>query len=282
MAGLQDGSHNLSLDGSFLKDLPLQIKRYTYCGKRQFFDILESESARFQASTDSSEFLLFHASNKTIENIFDPENEDTSIAKFVTSFDTNEQLFLVTLPSTPHSAAAYEMDTAIRQALAPMGLSYALQGYAGATIRGVDGAKQADCGWGSKRRIPGQPSSPSSPAITLEVAYSETDSKLNSDLRFWLSPERGDVNLCFTLRIHRSYPEIRIEKWERQNDRIHRAQVTWITKRNDRVNVTHHPLTIPFESLFRRQSSRPGERDLQISQQQLDELAETIWQEQGW
>lgn len=272
------GSYDLDLDGSFLKDLPLFIKRYTYHGKQQFLDILESESARFEASTDASEFLLFHISKETIEDTFDPQNEDTSIAKFCTSFDTNEQLLLATMPSNPHSIAAYEIDTMIRQALTPMGLSYALQGYQGATVRGGSRGKQADFGWGPKRRAPGQPSSPS---VTVEVAFSESDSKLNSDVRFWLNPNDGNANICLTLRIDRSKPEIRIEKWDLENNRIHRSQVICITKDGDRVNVTDHPLTIPFESLFRRQSTRPGERDLKISKQQLEEVAKTIWLEQG-
>lgn len=273
------GSHDLDLEGSFLKDLPPSVKRYTYHGKSQFLNTLHSESTRFEASTNASEFLLFYTSKERIKNILDPQNEDTSVAKFCTSFDTNEQLLLVTMPSKPHSAAADDMNTMIRQALIPMGLLTALQGYPGATIRGDSRGKQADYGWGPKRRAPGQSSSPS---VTLEIAFSQSDSKLNSDIRFWLNPDDGNANICLTLRINRSRPEIRIESWERQNNRIHRSQVTWITKTRDRVNVTHHPLTIPFESLFRRQPSHPGEKDLEISEQQLGEVADTIWQEQSW
>lgn len=274
------GSYDLDLDGSFLKDLPPLIKRFTYYGKQQFLDILESEFARFEASIDTSEFLLFYTSKETIEDIFEPQTEDTSIARFCTSFDTDEQLLLVTMASKPHVAAADDMNTMIRQTLIPMGLSAALQGYQGATIRGNSRGKQADYAWGPKRRARDQPSSPS---VVLEVAFSESESKLNSDVRFWLNPQDGKANICLTLRINRSRPEIRIESWKWQNNRIHRSQVTWITKdENDQVDVTHHPLTIPFESLFRRPSSRPGEKDIEISNQQLQDVAETIWQEQDW
>lgn len=108
----------LDFDGSFLKDLPRSIKRYTFHGKSQFLDILESESARFEAatsarlesSTDTSEFVLFHISKETIEELFDFENEDTSITGFCTSFDTNEQLLLASMPSWPHGAVGPEMD----------------------------------------------------------------------------------------------------------------------------------------------------------------------------
>lgn len=279
--GENQGSYDLDLNGSFLKDLPSLIKRYTYHGKSQFFDIFQTESAHFESSIDTSEFLLFHASKENIRNIFDPQNEDEdpSISKLCTSFDTKEQLLLVAMPSWPHSAAADVVNTTILQTLTPMGLITALLGYPGAKVEGEDRGKQPDYGWGPKRRLPSQPRGPS---VSLEVAYSESDSKLNSDVRFWLNPDDSSANICLTLRIDRSRPEIRIEKWERQNHKAHRSQVIWVTKQGGQLNVTDHPLLIPFESLFRYQSTCPREKDLEISQHQLEEIATTVWGQQGW
>ncbi|KAJ6123948.1 hypothetical protein N7471_011265 [Penicillium samsonianum] len=62
------GSYDLNLDASFLKD-PLLIKRYTYHGEEQFFGIFEPKFTHLEASTKTSEFLLFHASKETIETI---------------------------------------------------------------------------------------------------------------------------------------------------------------------------------------------------------------------
>ncbi|CRL26321.1 unnamed protein product [Penicillium camemberti] len=273
------GSYDLSLDGSFLKDLPPLIKRYMYHGKSQFFDILQTESAQFESSIKSSEFILFHASKETIQTIFDPRNEDEtpSISKLCTSFDTKEQLLLVTMPSDPHSAAANAVNTMILQTLIPMGLMNALRGSPGATVQGQDRGKQPDYGWGPRRKVPGQPRNPS---VTLEVAYSESDTKLNSDVRFWLSPDDGNANICLTLRIDRSRPQIRIESWERRNGQAHRTQVIWVTKKGKQPNVTGYPLLIPFESLFRYQPTCPKEKDLEISQEQLEEIATMIWEVQ--
>ncbi|CAI7664426.1 unnamed protein product [Penicillium viridicatum] len=250
MAGKQD-SYDLSLDGSFLEDLPPLIKRYTYHGKSQFFDILQTESAHFKSSIDSSEFILFHASKETIKNIFDPRNEDEdpSISKLGTSFDTKEQLLLVTLPSFPCSAAACVVHDMIRQTLEQMGLTNDIGGYPGAYIEGEGRGKQPNYGWAPERRLPDEPRKLS---VTLEVAYSESDSKLNSDVRFWLNPDDGNANICLTLRINRSQPEIRIEKWERQNNKAHRSQVIWVTKQRGQLNVTGHPLLIPFEEKIAR------------------------------
>ncbi|KAJ5503587.1 hypothetical protein N7463_006461 [Penicillium fimorum] len=238
-----DDSSYLDFDGPFLTNLPPSIRRYTYHGEQQFSNIFESESST------NSELILFHASKETIEALFNPDQE-TPIAKLCSSFDTKERLFLITMPSKPHSA----------------------------TIRGDDRGKQPDHGWGPRRRARGEPDSPS---VVLEVAYSESNSKSNSDVRFWLNPNEGNANICLTLQIHKSRPEIRIEKWERRQGRIYRSEVTYITKKGDHSNVTHHPINIPFESLLRRPSER-GERDIEFSRGQLVEIAETIWETQGW
>lgn len=273
-------SHDLTFKGSFLKDLPPSIKRYTYHSEHQALGIIDSEFSRLDTSTHASEFVLFHTSKETLEHIFDTLRVDTSsIARLCTSFDTEEELLLVTLMKTPHSAASDVVNTMILETLASVRMMRSLQGYSGATIRGQTRGKQADYGWGPKRRPPGQPDSPS---VTLEVAYSESDSKLSSDVRFWLNPDDGNANMCLTLRINRSRPEIRIEKWEKQNDRPHRSQIIWITRRGGETTVSDHPLVVPFESLFRRPPSRSWENDLEISQGQLEEIAETIWNAQGW
>ncbi|KAJ5168124.1 uncharacterized protein N7482_003718 [Penicillium canariense] len=266
--------------GSFLKDLPPSIKRCKYHGESQFFDVLNSIPDRFEASMDTSEYVLFHASKETIQTIFDPQNADTSIRRYCRAFDTNEELILAIMALVPHAWAADIMNSMIRDNVSQMGLFSSLRGYPGAlTERKKTKGKAPDYGWGPKRTARGQPLSPS---VTLEIAMSETEPKLNSDVRFWLNPDEGNADICLTLRINRSKPEIRIEKWVWQNDRIHRSQVTWITKKGEQTNVSHHPIVISFESLFGRQPTCPREKDVEISQQQLEEIAETIWEGQDW
>lgn len=259
MSELQ-GSYDLNLDGAFLKDLPQLIKRYTFQGKNQFYDILRTETALFETSTGSSEFVLFHASKKTIETLLDPLQEDTDLAKFCSSFDTNEQLFLVSMPSGPHNTAIAEMSYLICNALSPMGLDRALQEYPGITVHGKNRGKTPDYGWGPKRKRARGPSVP------LEIASSESDFKLSSDVRFWLNPDDGNADMCLTLRINKSRPEIRVEKWERQNNGIHRSQAIWMIRNQAEVAVTGHPLIIPFDALFHRQPVDGREKDLEISE----------------
>ncbi|EPS34829.1 hypothetical protein PDE_09793 [Penicillium oxalicum 114-2] len=274
---LPQSSCNVNLGDSFLEELPPSIKRYTYHGESQFFDILKSEFDRSQASSDASEFILFRASKETIQTLF--QNEDSSpVAKYLSSFDTKEQLFLVKMTSVPHGVAPVLMHDMIMHAVQLIGLSSSLKGYANVKCQGEFRGKAADFSWGPKRGPRGRPSPRT---VTLEVAYTENESKLNSDVRFWLDPDNGKANVCLTLRIGRSKPEIRVEKWEIQNDRIHRSQVIWVTKRGGQTYVSD-ALVISFESVFLRAASCPRERDLEISQEQLKMVAEGIWEEQCW
>ncbi|KAJ5144157.1 uncharacterized protein N7515_002944 [Penicillium bovifimosum] len=96
----------------------------------------------------------------------------------------------------------------------------------------------------------------------------------------------GNADIYLTLRINNSRPEIRVEKGERQNNRIHRSQVIGMSKERNQANaeviVTGHPLIIPFDALFHRQPVDPGGKDPKISEQELEALAGSIWEEQGW
>ncbi|CAI7608959.1 unnamed protein product [Penicillium pancosmium] len=267
---------------SFLMNLPLSIKMYTYYGEPQFFDILDTEYALSDSSGTGSEFLLFHASEKTINTIMNPQSS-RCIAKFCSSFDTQEQLLLVKIPCSLHTAACVEMNDMIKKCLIPMGLSSAVQGYPCAIVRSspIDTrGKQPDYCWGPKNKPPYLPSTPS---VTFEVAYSESESKLTSDARFWLSPGHGNANICLTLQIDQSRPEIKIRQWRKSSKtRIKCSQTIRVTRKGQALDFRGHPLTIPFEGLFRCKSSRPEAGDLVISESHLKEMARMIWQKQGW
>lgn len=127
-----------------MKDLPPSIPRFTYLGESQFLEILESELTRFKSSTTVSEFLLFQASKETIETIFNPQNEDTSLARNFNSFDTNEQLLLAKISLEPHGVAADIINTKIRAALISIGLDHSVKGYPGMKFRGSDRGKVVD------------------------------------------------------------------------------------------------------------------------------------------
>lgn len=111
-----------------------------------------------------------------------------------------------------HSAALGAFGNAFLQALGAMGLELALQIYSGATMKGEEKSKQDDNGWSPKRPPRGHDCK--WPTVVLEVAVSESQSKLQSAVRFWLREGQGKVKVVFTLAVDRQSPNITIEKWE--------------------------------------------------------------------
>lgn len=266
------------LGRSFLEDLLPLIKTYTIANESQFLDIVTLRANYYREDNTPSEFLLLHTNEETIYNIIQPTNH---LSKHLSSIDLNHRLLLAKMSSVPHSAAAVALDHLLVKALQPMGLDLAVKGYASAEIWGHEQkrAKEPDHGWGPRRRPPGRADRPS---VVLEVAYSESEAKLQSDVRFWLSPEDGNANVCLTIRIDRSKPKIRIEQWHRgEQNRIRRNQVVWIAKTTPTgpLSVTGDPLRLSFEDLFCRKPDRPGEHDLNIPAEQLEELARMVWDE---
>ena len=67
------------------------------------------------------------------------------------------------------------------------------------------------------------------PTVVLEVAVSESQSKIQSDVRFWSWKSQDKVSLVFTLTVDRQNPRIVIEKWEPAGDREHRTLQTHAT-----------------------------------------------------
>lgn len=107
------------------------------------------------------------------------------------------------------------------------------------------------------------------PSVVMEIAYSEIESKLRSDVRFWMRASGGDVKVVLTLRINRQQPKIRIEKWvgsnnnnknNNNNNRHHLDQSVNISKAESNcIILSNAPLTIGFEDLFLRPASIPRE-----------------------
>ncbi|KAJ5964286.1 uncharacterized protein N7479_004162 [Penicillium vulpinum] len=271
---------NFEVGGSFLKELPSSIERYSYEGECSFLQIFNLKlNARESPGNEKNNFILFHTSREMIETLLNPDDESTTLAKNCSSFDLDEELILIKIPSLEHSAATTAVDHAIMAAILPMGLFDSLNGYPNATIQGQTRGKQPDHGWGSIRPPSGYKRKPS---VVLEVAWSEPDSKLNSDVRFWLEPADGNVKTCLTLRVDKRQPAIRIENWRPQNGRAHRFQMIQVTKVSNHITVTEDPLIIPFEDFFLRAPSIPTERDIEISHQALHVIAEKIWDVQGY
>ncbi|OQE93611.1 hypothetical protein PENNAL_c0005G05110 [Penicillium nalgiovense] len=190
------------------------------------------------------------------------------------------------MPSPEHAAAIGALNKEMRRDLDSMGhgLSDAIIGYPGGGTRPQNGkGKDTDIAFGPMRRAVGERANGNETRYTVvaEIAISETETKLKRDTDFWLDPLRGNANLVITIKASRKLAYIKIDTWQRVNDRSHCTGSLSITKTTQgRVKVTG-PLRIPFDALFDRAPTIPAERAISLSVQRLQSLAEVIWTAQG-
>lgn len=265
----------------FLADLGAPIRKYCYEGRERFNNILEMELQRCQnaPAEDMSEWVLFTGVGEATfaQDFLDPATPWTDAGW--SSFDASQSLLLASMPnSRPHEAAAAAFGNLFLDAVQPTGLKYALSDWRSATVKGENTAKQPDNAWAPRRPPPGH--SRDWPTLVVEIAFSETSSKLGSDVRFWLEGTKHTAQVVVTLTINRQNPQITLERWERQKTRAHRVQKITIDKVNQRTTVQGGSLVIGFKELFLRPRETPREMDIQLGGEKLALLATMIWEEQ--
>lgn len=272
----------------FLGNLEPSIKRFPYQGKRQFNNIMKQEFQRRAQSSDPiekwSEWVLFtDLDEETFTRDFlNSANETHQIDDWTAncpSYDSSLRLLLTKMPLSPHEVALQVFETLLFSALKPMELHRAVRLLRSTTVDGTSGRKEPDGSWAPHRLPRGHPKN--MPTVVLEVALSETQSKLSSDVRFWLNQSHGGVKVVLTLAISRKGPTITLEKWELRNDRQHRTgRVDISMGANKRIRVDGGPLVIKFEKFFLRPAEDAREGDITINTDMLEELATEIWKEQ--
>lgn len=272
--------HNMSMKYGLLADISLNIRRYPYKDQTQFEETMFLERARLRDEKDASEWVLFEINKQTFTRDF-LLNPDGLLSTSWSSFDAVENLLLAMSMTDEHSQAMVAFGQMLTEALAPMGLNHALQSYIRRGVEGETRNKIPDNGWSPNRLPHGR--SKKWPAVVLEVAVSESQPKLQSDVRFWLRESQGEVKIVLVLTVNRKRPEIVIEKWElSQDDRPHRIQKVAVYKGGNNCVYVRGVLTVEFKKLFLRAITTPREADVQFSEDELKALAEPIWEWQGY
>lgn len=243
-------------------------------------DLQEKREAT-PAPEERTEYILFYIDSVDLEHDFlDP---DTSYfpRTHCSYFDTTNGLLLVKMPSQEHTTATSVLGHIIENHVESMGLWGALKPISGSRCRANGKGKESDWGLGPRMPLRGQAGKPT---VVLEVAISECQTKLKRDVDFWLNPSEGHANIALTLKANRKEPIITINKWEWVDERSHRTQHITIAKdsRKGVTKVSGSPMIIPFDLLFRRPKSSAAEKDVEITEGELQDLAERIWEDQGF
>lgn len=266
----------------FLGNLtPSVIPHYAYRGREQFLCDYNAFSEQYNNPPNCADQWFIVTGVNT--GIFDSNFRDAETGPFSQwcSYDTALELLLVKMPeSTTHSIASRTFDQILLEALEPLRMGRALTCIGSGCHFGDMGGKEPDEAWRPIRLPPGR--TRAWPSVVLEVALSETQAKLRSDVRYWLRASEGDVKSVLTLSIDRGARRIVIRKWATNaNGRQYEQQNVVISRAaNGRVSITGAPLIISFEELFLRSPTVPRERNIEINDEMLEFIAAQTWEEQ--
>ncbi|KAJ6099359.1 hypothetical protein N7467_000894 [Penicillium canescens] len=188
------------------------------------------------------------------------------------------------MPTPEHGVAGHALGDQLRLELVSMGhgLSDAIKSSSGASVCKDGTGKYANTAFGPRRRARGDQANAIKRryTVTVEVGISETKTSLKRDVDYWLNPDCGNVNMVITIKASREVAEINIQTWKMVNERPHCEQSVFITKnKKGTVRVTE-PLYISFRALFDREQTIPAEKDIVLSKERLQSIAEDIWEDQ--
>ncbi|KAJ5788612.1 hypothetical protein N7457_003602 [Penicillium paradoxum] len=280
--------------------LPLSVRRYTY-RKEDFAQIVDLERERLYRSMhsiktmseaiyndgnldaseepeDATEYIIFSIDTATHDRDFLDPNIEPKLS-IRTTFDRSINSLAVKMVLHEHEELSAAFHTAIVRALGPMGLERSVYHYRSTTIPVANGSKQPDEAWGPR---PPPPGSPRRPTVVVEIAVTETYTKLLRDTNRWLDPIDGLAKVVLAIKADRRRPRITIERWQYDSAKaeIENFQTIEIieSSEGDEVTVTGSPLLIPFHLFFLRPAEPPKEDDILVHEQELKEIAQLIWE----
>ena len=187
------------------------------------------------------------------------------------------------MPKSAHEVVRGFFDKAVNGALSSMKLGDSLE---------QDGCTDIDVG-GMRREPDGQlvlnpvPAGYlSKPTMILEVGLSESAAQLRRDGAMWVDPNRGAINIAVMVKVDQRQPKITIEMWTWDPASVQAQCIRTIviseSLSGDKVTITGSPLKIPFDLLFRRQSTGPLEKDIALDRKMFEKLARRVWDSQDF
>lgn len=273
-----------------MDDLPPGTTKYQYTGEQQLLHHINNQLAEYESNKDRSEYLACtHINQEAINRVF--LSDDAEYAHIFNSYSPESETLILQMITEAHEQAYAAFTHIFESKFSSMGVTLELRRTAQSTVQTRTRAKNPD--WGFRPRFLPAGRSNQWPTLVIEAAYSESKSKLQSDIKWWLSESKGDVKVGLIVLIHKTKRRITVEMWG-FGDRATRVmperkvpylkQQAVIAKDADEAtaSVLNSPLIIPFNHVFLRPAKKPKEDDIVITEYDLKQFAETIWETQAF
>jgi hypothetical protein len=270
------------------KASPTETPKFEYQGLSKCQDIIENQFSRDPTSSDFiSDRLAFYNVHPHEFQDLAAQLKDTS-ANF-SSYDSKHYILTLKMASHMHSGAAMEFSNLIALWREDMQMRRDL--YSIGTGKFYEGSKNKvpDASW--VPRWHGADLNRYWPSMVVEVAFTETRAHLEDDIRFWLKESKGDVKVAVSISVQPKNPgRVVLEQWHLtpsiketrlKQGTLQVVQTMTAIRKPGQVPVISGSFVLPFEDTFlKSKDSEPNARDLVITDSDMKDLAEAIWETQ--
>jgi hypothetical protein len=254
--------------------LSANTPQYEYQSRAHFLSTQQQELGHFHADENSrSEYIIFTG--------IDQDTFLNDIANLTSSIETYSaalQVILIKMESHAHAVAHERFSFQMANKLRDMDLDWQLIPFGAAPVEGEDRRKRADQSYRPKHFPRDRPRE--WPTFVIETAYSESQQKLQGDIRWWLRTTQGSCCVV-TISINQRMKEIAFEKWAGypRPKRMYRTVLTQ-SESGENIRATNtQPLVIRFEEVFLTQPAA-GENDFTFDMEELMRMVAEIWDAQ--
>lgn len=286
MAHAQD---DRAVESLFLENLPVYVEEKIASNQ----DAVKRLIRRHKEKAPEQEYMLFsHVPSAWID----------SNADYSRVFGKNGRIFfhaglrklILKISTNAHEVGTAQFSRSLDFLTWGMGLRRALFFLSASTVKNGDYGKEPDGSW----RPASLPNDRDSkwPSVTLETGYSEGLSRLRADASWWLCSSKGEVKLVIIMAVNARHPHIVIETWEsgsptagapttRSTTRAaptRRQEISISRDADGTVIAIGGPLTLLFSAFFLRSPMNAQETDFIFSQQEFEDIADAVWQVQGF
>ncbi|KAL2813156.1 hypothetical protein BJX63DRAFT_395124 [Aspergillus granulosus] len=278
--------------GDPLEHMAKEVKQQPYTTYRSLQRLLERLQQALEQDKTRDQYLVFTSV---------PPAQFSKLSRSQTrkhcrfSYNIETGILIAKAMIMPTHVAAGEFDVRIVIKLAAMNVLHEITACRSTIVTAGNWQKGADCSWAPAETHAGL-------SFVVEVGLSESAQRLVIDAHGWLE-NSSSVKLVVTMTIGCDNAEIILRRWElfpRRSGILtraspHSAQCTAfvkISRTNNTTSVTGastldgittmtKQLVLPFDKVMNRPPNQPLERDIVITQQDLEGFAEKLWLEQG-